>query len=393
VSAEPTTVLRPASPVNVSAVSSRLPLREDRTRVIQVGPDLQVHGGVSSVEQLICDYLPAYAQIRHIPTMNEGSWLSRGWMFARAVVALSRAMDTVEPTVVHIHFASRGSMLRKMMLVRLVVNARRPLILHAHGAAFDKFHRGLPAPIRRLVNRTLQQANVFIALSSQWRDFYIRECELAPSQVIVLSNPVKVPARVPERAGRSEVQFVHFGRLCKWKGTHDLVNAFAALPAGLRERSRLVLAGSGDVDELRKLAEGLGDRVRFISWINPVEREKLLAESDVFVLPSYGEGVPMSLLESMAAGLPSICCPVGGVPDVFTHGVEGISVQPGDRAQLTAAMEKYILDESARLAAGRRGYERARPYDVHAYARRLAEIYQRIAPVAEVKPGQLESGA
>jgi glycosyltransferase involved in cell wall biosynthesis len=365
-------------------------LREGRTRVLQVGPDLAVHGGVSTVEQLICDYLPAYADIRHIPTMNDGSWLSRGWMFARAVTTLTRALDSVDSTVVHIHFASRGSMLRKMMLVQLVVKARRPLILHAHGAAFDKFHRALPAPARSLVNRTLQQANVFIALSSQWRDFYIRECELAPSQVIVLTNPVRVPARIPDRAGRPEVQFVHFGRLCEWKGTHDLVKAFAGLPADLRRKSRLVLAGTGDTEGLRKLAEGLGDRVQIISWIDVAARDRLLAESDVFVLPSYGEGVPMSLLESMAAGLPSICTPVGGVPDVFTHGVEGSSVRPGDREQLTATLQQYILDEPARLAAGRRAYERARPYDVHAYARRLAEIYQRIAPVVEMKPGQLE---
>ena len=161
----------------------------------------------------------------------------------------------------------------------------------------------------------------------------------------------------------------------------------------MRAKSRLVLAGSGDTDALRKLAEGLGDRVRFISWLDVAARDQLLAESDVFVLPSYGEGVPMSLLESMAAGLPSICCPVGGVPDVFTDGVEGSSVTPGDRAQLTSAMQKYILDEPGRLAAGRRAYERARPYDVHVYARRLADIYQRIAPVAETRPGQVESGA
>ncbi len=56
-------------------------------------------------------------------------------------------------------------------------------------------------------------------------------------------------------------------------------------------------------------------------------------------------------------------------------------------------MEKYIVDEPARLTAGRRASERARPYDVHVYARRLAEIYQRIAPVAEMKPGQVETGA
>jgi glycosyltransferase involved in cell wall biosynthesis len=120
-------------------------------------------------------------------------------------------------------------------------------------------------------------------------------------------------------------------------------------------------------------------------WIDAHERDRLLNESDVFVLPSYAEGVPMSLLEAMAAGLPCITTPVGGIPDVFTHGVEGLLVPPGDAAQLRAAMSTFIGDEPARLAAGRRAHESARAFDVHAYARRLADIYQRIAPVAELR--------
>jgi glycosyltransferase involved in cell wall biosynthesis len=203
--------------------------------------------------------------------------------------------------------------------------------------------------------------------------------------VVVLPNPVRVPARVPERAGRTQVQFLHLGRLGKRKGGYDLMNAFAALPESVRARARLVLAGDGDVEGMKKLAAPFGDRVRVLSWIDAHERDRLLAESDVFVLPSYAEGVPMSLLEAMAAGLPCITTPVGGIPDVFTHGAEGLLVPPGDAGQLRAAMSTFIGDEPSRLEAGRRGHERARAFDVHAYARRLADIYQRIAPVAELR--------
>jgi len=379
-SADPTTVLLPR------VVAPRAPApREARVKVLQMGPALDVRGGISSVEQLIGDYLPTYASIRHVATMKEGGKLASAAVFARAVFSLSRALEGIEPTVVHIHFASRGSALRKLILANMVLRARRPLILHAHGANFDQFHRALPAPVRSLVNRTLQQASVLIALSSQWRDFYIQECEVSPSQVVVLSNPVRVPARVPDRAGRTQVQFLHLGRLGKRKGGYDLVNAFAALPESLRSRARLVLAGDGDVEGMKKLAAPLGDRVRVLSWIDAQERDRLLAESDVFVLPSYAEGVPMSLLEAMAAGLPCITTPVGGIPDVFTHGTEGLLVAPGDAAQLRAAMSTFISDEAARLAAGKRAHEAARAFDVHAYARRLADIYQRIAPVAEMR--------
>ncbi len=361
------------------------PAQEGRARVVQLGPSLEVRGGVTSVEQIICDYLSPYVSVRHVATMEEGSVLSKAAVFARAVQTLRRALDSPDQSIFHVHFASRGSTLRKMILAEMIANAGRPLIMHGHGARFDSFHRGLPKILRRRVNATLQRANLVLALSQQWREFFVNECELSPSQVAVLPNPVRWQAEVPNRAGRSHVQFVSLGRLSGRKGSYDLVNAFAALPPELRARARLVLAGDGDVDGVRKLAAPFGDAVRVLTWIGPAERDRLLAESDVFALPSHAEGLPMALLEAMAAGLPAITTPVGGIPDVFANGVEGLLIQPGRVDELTAAMRRLIIDDAERLACGSRAHTRTRALDVHVYARRLADIYQRIAPVAEIR--------
>jgi glycosyltransferase involved in cell wall biosynthesis len=136
---------------------------------------------------------------------------------------------------------------------------------------------------------------------------------------------------------------------------------------------------------VRKLAAPLGERVEVHSWIGSHDRDRLLAQSDVFALPSRAEGVPMALLEAMAYGLPSITSPVGGIPDVFRHGIDGALVTPGNVAEIRAAMAHLIGDDAARLAAGRSARERARAFDVHVYARRLADLYQRIAPVSELR--------
>jgi len=372
---------------NFQPLPARLaPLPPDgRVRVMQFGPSLAVRGGISSVEQLICDYLPTYVSMRHIPTMEGGSAITKASVFARAVQVMRRVLESLDPTIIHIHIASRGSTLRKVILAEMVARAGRPLVLHAHGSEFDLFYRKLPAAVRRNVNRTLQRANVFITLSTQWRDFYVEECEISPSQIVVLPNPVRVPSEVPDRSARQTVQFLHLGRLGERKGAYDLVNAFAGLPEGLRNRARLVMAGDGDVEGVRKMAEPLGSQVEVHSWINSHERDLMLERSDVFALPSRAEGVPMALLEAMANGLPSITSPVGGIPDVFRHGLDGALVTPGDVEQIRAAMARLISDDAARLAAGRAARERARAFDVHVYARRLADIYQRIAPVAEIR--------
>jgi glycosyltransferase involved in cell wall biosynthesis len=231
----------------------------------------------------------------------------------------------------------------------------------------------------------LQRANVFITLSTQWRNFYVEECEISPSQVVVLPNPVRVPSEVTDRSNRADVQFLHLGRLGERKGSYDLVNAFLGLPEQLRNRARLVMAGDGDVEGLGKLAAPAGERITVRAWIDARERDRLLGESDVFALPSRAEGVPMSLLEAMANGLPSITSPVGGIPDVFRDGVHGLLVKAGDVEQIRIAMANLITDDALRLNAGRAAREQARQYDVNVYARRLADIYQRIAPVVEIR--------
>jgi glycosyltransferase involved in cell wall biosynthesis len=356
-----------------------------RIKVVQFGPALDVRGGITTVEQHICDYLATYVSIRHVATMDEGSKFGRAFLYARAVRELRRVLASIDPCIVHIHFASRGSALRKMILADMVTRAGRPLVLHAHGGYFDQFHRRLPAVLRHTVDGILQRADVLITLSSRWRDFYVNECEVSPSHVTVLPNPVHWTPDVPNRSGRSVVQFLFLGRMCQKKGTYDLVNAFAALPDAVRARARLTLAGDGDVEAIRKLAEPFGEQMRVLPWIDSSERERLLAQSDVFVLPSYHEGVPMALLEAMAAGLPAIVTPVGGIPDVLRTGVEGLMVEPARVTELSAAMARLVNQEGERIAYGRRAHERARSYDVHGYARSLAEIYQRIAPVADYR--------
>jgi glycosyltransferase involved in cell wall biosynthesis len=361
------------------------PMAEGRARVLQFGPGLEVRGGVSAVEQIICDHLLPYAAIRHVPTMRDGSAISKASAFTQAVHAMRKALAAPDPAIFHIHFASRGSTFRKLILASMVQRAGRPLVLHAHGGSFDRFHAGLPGALRRRINACLQRATVFIVLSQRWREFFIETCELSPSQVTVLPNPVRWNPEIPDRAGRRQVQFLALGRIAEYKGSFDLLKAFIALPPPLRARARVVMAGDGDLEGARRLAAPLGDAVRVLSWVGPAERDRLLAASDVFVLPSHAEGLPMALLESMAAGLPSIVTPVGGIPDIFTNGSDGLFVGAGRVGEITAAMTRMVNEEGERLAAGRRAHARVRALDVQAYARRLGEIYQRIAPVAGVR--------
>ena len=351
--------------------------------VLQFGPGLAVQGGVSAVERLIVDELAGRVALRHVPTMEDGSLARDALVFLRALYALQRAVRSTVPVVVHIHFASRGSTLRKLILAWITLHAGRPLILHAHGGGFDTFFRRLPAPLRRIVSEVFQRADRFVVLSQRWKSFYVQECELSPSQVVVLPNPTRLPAEIPDRRARAQVQFLYLGRICESKGAFDLIRAFGSLREDERVRARLVLAGNGEVGQARKLAGECGAPITVLPWLDVRRRDALLAASDVFVLPSHREGMPMAMLEAMANGLPLIVSAVGGIPEVVTDGVEGRLIPPASVAELRLALSAMINDPDRRSEFGRHARERAAQYDVGAYATSLLGLYRRLSPVMQ----------
>ena len=244
-----------------------------------------MRGGVSAVERFIVEQVGPTIEMRHIATMEDGTAWRKLRVFIRALGELRAELRSDRPLLVHIHFASRASTLRKCVLAWMTLRARKPLVLHAHGGGFDTFYTSLPKMAQRAVGHVFARADCFVVVSSQWREFYVRRCGVSPDRVVVLGNPTAVPAKTVDRVGRRGVQFVFLGRIGSQKGSFDLLQAFAALSEDARASARLVFAGDGDVDALRERATTLGDRVEVHGWIDSARRDALLEASDVFVLP------------------------------------------------------------------------------------------------------------
>lgn len=349
-----------------------------RHQVLVVGPALEQKGGMASVQKLILKEMPNAFKAEHISTHDEGSLWHRFSVFSAATSVLISKLLRNQVDLVHLHVSEKGSVLRKSLLMLLVKAFRRPVVMHAHGCEFHVFHESLGKRPRSLVNWALQQADCFITLSESWRAYYIKQCDLDPNRVVSLPNPVEMPEQLSNRAASDTVNFAFLGRIGHRKGAFDLLHAFAALPN--REHIRLWLAGDGEVETAAALIEslGLGESVRLLGWINETERAEVLAAADVFVLPSYNEALPMALLEAMAAGLPVISTPVGGIPEFVTHQQEGYLVGPGDIDALSQAMEQLIADVPMRRHMGERSQARVRPLDLKFYSERLATIYSAV---------------
>ena len=159
------------------------------------------------------------------------------------------------------------------------------------------------------------------------------------------------------------------------------VEAVARLSPECRARVEFVLAGNGETQRLRARVNELGlqDVVEIREWVEPAERDRLLAAAHAFVLPSHAEGLPMSMLEAMAWGLAPICTPVGSIPEHVVDGANGLLVTPGDVAQLAAAIERLVSNDAERMQMGRLARATVEPLCVREYSNRMCAVYRSLA--------------
>ena len=351
----------------------------ESANVVMLGPGLNVRGGVSGVERLLLDALPEEVRATHIATMVEGSKWTKAMTYAQSLAKLTMELHQ-HPDVVHIHFASCASNIRKIILARLALARGASVIMHAHGGGYQKHWAKMSPLARSITLTTLLRVQRLVVLGDGWKTFF-ESIGVPKHRIVVLPNPVVLPKSVPERATGGKVRFVYFGLISHRKGVFELMDAVAGLSAECRARVEFVLAGNGEVAQLREHANKLGvqDIVEIREWVDPAERDRLLAAANAFVLPSHTEGLPMSLLEAMAWGLAPICTPVGSIPEYVVDGANGILVAPGAVPQLTDAIERMVSQDEQRAQMGRLARATVEPLCVQQYSNRMCAVYRSLA--------------
>lgn len=281
-----------------------------------------------------------------------------------------------ENTVFHVNLASGLSTWRKLALTTVLRWRRRSYVLHLHGGKFDTFVAQSRPLVRKLIRGMFHGAAAVIVLGRFWRDELVRGLGVDPARIVVVPNAVPGPHEVPYRTGASVVLFS--GQIGRRKGVHDLLEAWSALPPEVR--TTLVLAG--DAPEGEGLAELLARTpdVELTGWLGAAELEERLAQASMLVLPSYGENLPMSLLDAMAWGLAPVVTDVGAVGEVVEDGRSAVVVPVGNPRALSDALRSLLADPQRVSRTGREARRRWQEgYRIEDYAARLGAVYERVA--------------
>jgi glycosyltransferase involved in cell wall biosynthesis len=275
--------------------------------------------------------------------------------------AVSRLLKRLAPDVIHAQDRRAG------LVSTLVAGRKTPVVLTFHGvpdSAAGHWVQAGPllgrrphmAGASRLVADALVSRRVTctVAPSAAMAGFLRHELRVPAHRLRVLHNGVTIPrSRRPVTSIRT---FATVSSFAACKATPALVQAFLDL-ATVRPGLRLLMVGDGDdrrrCEELTERS-GRSGQVEFTGYRTDVTAQ--LQRADVFVLPSVNENLPLALLQAMAAGLPCIATPIGGIPEILTEEC-GVLISPGDSRSLRGAMERLIDEpaQAARLGAAARG--------------------------------------
>jgi glycosyltransferase involved in cell wall biosynthesis len=311
----------------------------------------------------------AEAGVRFIPLKHVRRSISP-WQDLAGFVELVRLLRRERPDILHANSSKAG------FLGRLAASAAGvPIrIFTVHGWAFAA-RSGLSSWLYRWADRLVRPLTTMtVCVSANERTTGIRAGTCSAERTTVIRNAVSLDLAPRARHERALPLLISVGRLKAPKDFVTLARALALLPEGSFEA---LIVGEGPdraalETELRHLR--LEDRVRLTGERDDVPA--LLAGADIFVLSSRSEGLPVSVLEAMAAELPVVASRVGGVPELVADGESGLLVAPASPPNLAAALARLIEDRDLRRRLGAVGRVRAETrFNLNSFRRAHLELY------------------
>ena len=301
---------------------------------------------------------------------------SRNQLDLSAAMRLAQCFKKLRPEIVHLHTPKdylSGTIAARLERVPVIVITRHMVL-----------------PVKSLMRRVYNGANTVVCPSRAVRD-HLREQGISEQKLELIYNAIdtdefasatgrRALIRAEFKLEQDEICIGCVGRLVRGKGHDNLLKAAAQLN-GAGAKMKFLIVGDGlNRSALRARAEqlGLADKVVFAGY--RADMPAVMSALDVFALPSdCAEGLPMALIEAMAAGRAVVATRVGGVSEIVEHEASGMLVPSRDSSALAESLQRLIIDSSLRerlgAAAKRRTQQR------FALPRKIAEterIYERL---------------
>ena len=347
---------------------------QKKTKVCMIVQNKMVKGGIAAVvsgyygSKLERDYDMIYVE-----SYKDGGKLTKLFKGICGYFHFVKVLLVDRPDIVHMHSSFGPSFYRSLPFIYMSSWAKKPMINHIHGSEFDKLYTNASERKKKLVRKAWGKCNRFIVLSESWKE---RFSEVIPNEKMTVIENYSI---VKDGINRSQChnQMLFLGAINQMKGCYDMVDVIKRV-AEVVPDIKMVVAGAGEIEQVKSkaIAEGVAEHFAFPGWVRGEQKEKLLKESDVFFLPSYTEGMPMSVLDAMGYGLPIVASNVGGIPRIVHEGENGFMREPGDTAGFAEAIIQIMTSDAMRINMGKQSMEIVKErYSLEKHIELLENVY------------------
>ncbi|MFC1806934.1 glycosyltransferase family 4 protein [Candidatus Omnitrophota bacterium] len=288
------------------------------------------------------------------------------------------------PHIVHIHTCSFWGFWRSAAYLVAAKATCCKVVFHIHGSIDIFYQKESRCLGRFLIRKTLNLADINIALSEELRNFISK---ITSAKVVAVHNGIdtdkfchQLNVQNKKRVYDKKKRIITIAPLCHDKGTFDILKS---IPLVTKKQSDIlfVFIGRGSTESFMNICkeQRIEAYTQFMGPVSDEEKIEQLSSADIFILPSYAEGQPIAILEAMFFGLPIIASAIGSIPEVIHNGENGYTIKPGDFNALSEKIMTLISDDELRKRVGlanRRLVEEK--YNVKNVFIKVNEIYESL---------------
>lgn len=353
-------------------------------KVLMIGVDKTSVGGMLTVvenylnNKEFCDR----THLKYVATVIRASKFTKIKTFISKLPEIISIIRKDKIDIVHVHMAERGSVFREGFVIWIAHILGCKTVAHMHGATIEDWYNEQNFLMKKIISGLFRLPDKMIVLGENWRPFMVSAIgKKGEKKVVVLHNAVKISESNQYNIEATNVLF--YGMLIQRKGIDDLLEAFYIIQNQIPKQIKLMLYGD-DHDSQEKIVEKikrykLEERVHYKGWLTPDNRETVFKNTIINVLPSYNEGLPMTILESMGYGIPNISTNIAAIPEAIQDGINGYLIEPGDVKSLAETMKKIIMNTALRDKLSGEAYTVIRDeFSMEYHIARLLDIYRSL---------------
>ena len=361
-------------------------MNKKKQNILITLPSTQDHGGVAGFYNSILPHL--FDDKLTVSTLEIGSTKGRDNKLYPITDQLRfhKAITNHRPNLVHINPSlDIKSLIRDGLFILQAKRKRLPVIVFFHGWR-KKFEQIVKNKLLWFFKLTYGQADSFIVLATEFKEVLqqwgiTQEIYLGTTTVDEsLVKNFSISNKLAQIKKAKEIKILFLARLERKKGIFETIDAVSKLiQKGLSVS--LSIAGDGNIlDELQqyvrkqKLSKS---SIRFLGYVKNNDKSAAFTDHHIYCLPTYGEGLPISVLEAMAFGMPVVTRPVGGIADFFKDGTMGLLCQSKTATEIALSIEKIVLNKATLIEMSKYNFEYAKEHFMaSSVAQKLVAIYE-----------------